>query len=94
LTVSEEIILRITSYLMRLEEFLGLVKKAPREVNWREVQVYMDHSLEDGITPGILTNRLTSLNKFYDFVQEKEMDSPVNVGLNPVKEIERPTVNP
>ena len=58
------------------------------------MQVYVDHSLENGMTPGTLMNRLTSLRKFYDFVQEKEMGSPTDVGLNPVKEIERPTFNP
>ena len=77
-------------------EFLGLVKKAPWEVDWRDVQVYVDHSLEEGMTPGTLTNRLTSLSKFYDFVQEKGMGSPTDAGddggFNPVKEIERPNV--
>ena len=57
-------------------EFLGLVKKAPWEVDWRDMQVYVDHSLEEGMTPGTLTNRLTSLSKFYDFVQEWGIDLP------------------
>ena len=75
-------------------EFLALVKKPPWELDVSDVQAYVDHSLEGGMQPGTLTQRLTSLSKFYDHCLEHALGDSNQawdeVRFNPVKGISRP----
>jgi len=81
-------------------QFLGLVNKTPWEVDAQDVQAYVEHLLEKGISPGTISNRLSSLSVFYDYVQAQEQGmgdvakTVGQAGFNPVKEIERPKANP
>ena len=76
--------LTIKNYLHRLKRFFCWVAAAVEATTEKEVKMYIDSMLEEGLAPRTINCHLSSIRGFYDYLRDEEnvhIENPVVTGL-------------